>query len=183
MTSKLRPAHGCAMDAMGKSAPKMDQSFTWKKKTTTVPVGIWCLPSIYIDLPCQTKKKNCERLIIHLVQFLIDSHRFSNRYVEPSKKKYKLIYINIYKSTIDSHMNHPKSSRCRCFSFNRPRTRKVILSPSMRGCSWSNLSSESLKSECFGICDFQKNIKNIWLYLVDKSIKTSIWLQKHEYMI
>ena len=59
-----------AMDAKEISNSKNGSILHLEKKTTTVPVGILCLPSIYIDLPCQTKKKNCERLIIHLVQFL-----------------------------------------------------------------------------------------------------------------
>ena len=75
-------------------------------------------------------------------------------------------------------MNHPKLSRCCCccccFSFNRPRTRKVILSPSMRGCSWSNLSSESLK---FGMW------RVFWyLWLLKKPIENMVISSSKLYM-
>ena len=90
MTSKLRP-----MDApwmRGKSAtPKMDQSFTWRKKQQPFQSGLYVYLRFTSIYPVRRRKKKLRTLNHSPGAIPIDSHRFSNRYVQP--------YIYIYKST------------------------------------------------------------------------------------
>ena len=153
-----------AMDAREISNSKNGSILQLKKKTTTVPVGILCLPLIYIDLPCQTKKKKLWMLNHSPGAIPIDLHRFSNRYVQPSKKS-----INIYKSTKFTY-EWPKIITL-LLLFVQPtahpeghtltlHARMFLVEPQFRiaeirgTCASFNLVCE----ECFGICDFQKNI-------------------------